>query len=328
MMELLEKLAKTFGPSGNETEVGNLIIDEIKNYVDDIKKDRLGNVIALKKGKSSSKIMTAAHMDQIGVMVTTVDKNGFLRFMSIGYVEPYVALSQKVIFKNGVVGTIWREEKKDIKNLKNSDLFIDIGAENREAALGKISIGEFGVFRSEFNIQGSRLSSGALDDRLGCYVLIETIKKLENPNSDVYFVFTVQEETYISGAMTSSYEIEPDSAIVVDVTATGDIPECRTMEVKLGDGCTIKVMDRGLICHPEIKDYLTRISEENGIKYQYEVLEAGTTDGYKIHTVKSGIKTGVISIPTRYIHSTQEQVDIRDVDNAIKLLTLALKNYK
>lgn len=327
-MEFLEKLVKTFGPSGNEAAVGNLIVDEITPYVDEIKRDRLGNVIALKKGTSGKKIMAAAHMDQIGIMVTAIDKNGFLRFTNIGYIDPYVALSQRIVFSSGIYGAIWREEKKDIKNLKLSDLYIDIGVQSREEAEKSIRIGEFGVFHSDFRVQGTKISSGALDDRLGCYVLIETLKKLNNPENDVYFVFTVQEETFISGAMTSSYAIEPESAIVVDVTSTGDTPECRTMEVKLGEGCTIKVMDRGLICHPDIKKYLAKISEENGIKYQYEVLEGGATDGFKIHTVRSGVKTGVVSIPTRYVHSTQEMVDVRDVENAIKLMTLALKNYK
>jgi tetrahedral aminopeptidase len=327
-MEILKKLTSAFGPSGYEDEVANIIIAEIKDFVDEIKKDRLGNVIALKRGNSSSKIMTCAHMDQIGVMITNVDKNGYLRFTNVGGLNPFVILGQRVLFKNETIGTVWREEKNEIKDLKLSNLYIDIGAHTMEEALKKVNVGDFGVFSSKLEIMGDRISSGALDDRIGCYILIETIKKMKKPEGDVYFVFTVQEETFVSGALTSAYAIEPDSAIAVDVTGTGDTPETHNMSVKLGEGCTIKVMDRGLICHPQIKKYLTDIAEKNQIKYQYEVLEFGATDGMAIHTSKTGVMTGVISIPSRYVHSPQEMVDMKDVSCAINLLTIALENYK
>lgn len=327
-MELLKKLVLTFGPSGNEDEVAEIIINEIKDYVDDIKIDRLGNVIALKVGTGIAKVMTTAHMDQIGVMITAVDKNGYLRFTNVGYVDPYVVLSHNVRFKNGTVGTIWREEKNEIKSLKLSNLYIDIGAKDFEDAIKKVNVGDFGVFASNFEVLGDRVSSGALDDRIGCYVLTETIKKMKKPTANVYFAFTVQEETYVSGAVTSAYSIEPDAAIVVDVTDTGDTPECNNMSIKMGEGCTIKVMDKGLICHPKIKKHLTKIAEKNNIKYQFEVLEFGTTDGSVIHTTRAGVLTGAISIPSRYIHSTQEMIDMKDVKGAIELLTNALEEYK
>lgn len=326
-MELLKKLTSAFGPSGYEDEVAEIIIEEIKDYVDEIRRDRLGNVIALKKGSGASKVMTTAHMDQIGVMITNIDKDGFLRFTNVGYVDPYVVLSHNVIFKNGTVGTVYKEDKADIKGLKLSNLYIDIGAPNKEEAMKLIGVGDFGVFLSKFTEQGNRVSSGALDDRIGCYVLIEAIKKMKKPSGDVYFVFTVQEETYTSGAVTSAYAIEPDAAIVVDVTATGDTPECNTMSVKMGEGCTIKVMDKGLICHPKIKNYLKSKAEENNISYQYEVMEFGATDGMMIHTSKTGVLTGVISIPSRYVHSPSEMVDKRDVECAINLLYKALESY-
>jgi tetrahedral aminopeptidase len=327
-MEILKKLTAAFGPSGYEDEVADIIIEEIKNFVDEVKKDRLGNVIALKKGTGSSKIMTCAHMDQIGAMITHIDKNGYLRFTNVGGLNPFVILGQRVIFKNGTMGTIWHEEKNELKNLKLSNLYIDIGVGTKEEALQKINVGDFAVFVSKLEVMGDRVSSGALDDRIGCYVLIETIKKMKKPEGDVYFVFTVQEETFVSGALTSAYSIEPDSAIAVDVTGTGDTPETHNMSVKMGEGCTIKVMDKGLICHPQIKRYLTELAEKNQIKYQYEVLEYGATDGMAIHTSKTGVMTGVISIPSRYVHSPQEMVDMKDVNGAISLLTIALESYK
>lgn len=327
-MEFLKKLVSEFGPSGYEGRISEVIINEIKDFVDEIKIDMLGNVIAIKNGSGVGKIMTTAHMDQIGIMVTSIDKNGYIRFTNVGYVDPYVAFSQKVKFKDGTIGTIWREEKNEIKNLKLSNLYIDIGVSNKEEALKKINIGDIGVFVSDFIVQGNRITSGALDDRIGCYILAETIKRMEKPESDVYFVFTVQEETFISGAVTSAYSIEPDSAIVVDVTDTGDTPECHTMSVGMGEGCTIKVMDKGLICHPKMKKYLSSVAENNNIKYQYEVLEFGATDGSVIHTSRTGVQTGVISIPSRYVHSPNEMVDMRDVECAVLLLTKALEEYK
>lgn len=327
-MELLRKLTGAFGPSGSEEQVAEIIAEEIRDYVDEIKIDRLGNVIALKKGSSINKVMATAHMDQIGIMVTDIDKSGFLRFTAVGYVDPYTVLYNSVVFKNGTVGIIGREEKKDIKNLKLGELYIDIGASSRDEAAKKINIGDFGVFKSLFVENGNRISTGAMDDRIGCYILIEAAKRIKNPKSDIYFVFTVQEESYTSGAATSAYAIEPDCAIVVDVTDTGDTPECNRMAVKMGGGAAIKVMDRGMITHPRVKRYLVDMAEKHEIKYQFEVLEYGSTDGAEIHVSKAGVMTGAISIPTRYIHTPQEIIDIEDIECSIELLTHALEEFE
>lgn len=327
-MELLKGLTGIFGPSGNEEDVASFIIEEMKDYVDEINIDRLGNVIALKKGSSINKIMTTAHMDQIGIMVTDIDKNGFIRFTSVGYVDPFTVLYHNVVFKNGTMGIIAREEKKNVKEIKLGDLYIDIGASTKEEALKLVNIGDFGVFKSNFIENGSRVSTGAMDDRIGCYVLMEAAKRIKNPKSDIYFVFTVQEESYLSGAATSAYAIEPDCAIVVDVTDTGDTPNCNRMSVKMGEGAAVKVMDRGMITHPRVKRYLIDKAEENNIKYQFEVLEYGATDGAEIHVSKSGVMTGAISIPSRYIHTPQEVVDMRDVEGAVQLLAKALEEFE
>lgn len=327
-LDLLKKLVSAFGPSGYEDEVAEIIIEEIGNFVDEIKIDRLGNVIALKKGKNQDgSIMTVAHMDQIGIVITSIDENGYLRFTGVGHLNPYAAISQCIVFKNRIIGYIVKEEISEIGNLKLSNLYIDIGTSSKEEVVQKINIGDFGVLFSNFIINGDRISSGALDNRIGCYVLTQTIRNIRKPEVDVYFVFTVQEETCMSGATTSAYEIEPDSAIVIDVTPSGDTPKGVTSSVKMGEGCTIKVMENGLICNPKIKQYLTDLAEKNNIKYQYEVLEGGSTDGSKIHISKTGVLTGVISIPSRYIHSSHEMVDVKDVNSAINLLTKALEEY-
>jgi putative aminopeptidase FrvX len=328
IMELLIELTRAFGPTGNEDNVAHIIVDEIKDYVDEVRRDRLGNVIGVKRGKAVGKMMIAAHMDQIGIMINEIDKNGFLRFVSAGYVDPFTILYHNVVFKNGTVGIVAKEEKKENKDLKLGDLYIDIGAKSREEAMEKVNIGDFGVFKSNFVVNGNRVSSGAIDDRIGCYILIETIKRIKNFNYDLYFVFTVQEESYFSGAATSAYAIEPDCAIVVDVTDTGDTPNCNRMAVKLGEGPAIKVMDKRMIAHPKMKNHLVETAKKNNIKYQFEVLERGTTDGAEIHVSRSGVLTGAISIPTRYIHTPQEQVDMSDVEGAIKLLIKAIETYR
>lgn len=327
-MELLKKLTGTFGPSGYEGKIAEVIMEEIKPYVDEIRQDRLGNVIALKKGNGKGKLMMAAHMDQIGIMVTDIEKEGFLRFVAVGGVSPYVILGHNVVFENGTVGVISKESKIEMKDLKLKDMFIDIGACCKEEAIKLVNIGEFGVFKSHFVVNGDIASSGAMDNRLSCYVQIEAAKRMKKSEYDAYFVFTVQEETFGSGGATSAYAINPDAAIAVDVTATGDTPNCHRMAVKLGNGAAIKVMDRGMITHPMIKKYLEETAIKHNIKFQFEVLEFGGTDGAEIHVSRSGVPTGVISIPTRYIHTPTETVDMKDVESVIDLLVKAIEDYR
>lgn len=327
-MELLKKLTGAYGPSGNEDKVAEIIMEEIKLYVDEVKRDRLGNVIALKKGNGKGKLMMAAHMDQIGVMITEVEKEGFLRFVNVGGVYPHVILGHNVVFENGTTGVIAAEGKIEMKDLKLRDMYIDIGASSKEEAAKSVKIGDFGVFKSNFVVNGDRVSSGAMDNRVSCYIQIEAAKKMKKAEYDAYFVFTVQEETYTSGAATSAYAIEPDAAIVVDVTATGDTPNCPRMAVKLGEGAAIKIMDRGMITHPKMKKFLEETAVKHNIKFQFEVLEFGGTDGMEIHVTKAGVPTGVISIPTRYIHTPIETISMSDVENVIELLVKAIEDYR
>ncbi|KRQ87946.1 putative aminopeptidase YsdC [Caloramator mitchellensis] len=326
-MELLKELTSIYGPSGREDKVADFIIDNIKQYVDEVKKDTLGNVISVKKGKGQKKLMFAAHMDQIGVMITFIDDNGFLRFTNIGGVNPYSLLFKRIVFKNGVEGIVSKEAKADIKDLNLKDMFIDIGAKNKEEAKQKVNIGEFGVFKSDFIDLGNSISSAAFDDRIGCYALIEAAKRIKENNGDIYFVFTVQEEVGLRGAKVAAYSIEPDIAIAVDVTGTGDTPNCNRMAVKFGEGAAIKIMDRGFIVHPQIKELLINVAERNNIKYQYEILEMGTTDAAEIHISKAGAPSGVVSIPTRYIHSHSETVDKDDLKAAIDLLVKVAEEF-
>jgi endoglucanase len=321
MIDLLNKLTQTYGPSGNEELVREVIMNEIKEYVDEIDIDPLGNLIARKKG-DGKKLMFAAHMDEIGLIVTYIDKEGFLRFSNVGGVSQYYSLFQRVKFKNGIIGILGYEEKiEEMKDLKIEKMYIDIGAKSREEAEKLVNIGDVACFAGDFHYNLNKVSSKALDDRLGCYMLIEVIKALKNHSNDLYFVFTVQEELGLRGAKTSAFSVSPDYAIAVDVTDTGDTPGSKPMALKLGRGPAIKVKDNSIITHPFVRTLMIDTAKETGIPYQLEVLERGGTDSGAIHLTKGGIPSGVLSIATRYIHSPAEMVDFDDVKNGIALLT-------
>jgi len=318
-MEFLEKLTQSFSPSGREEEICDIIFEEIKDYADSVYKDTLGNLIVRKEG-NGKKIMFSAHTDEIGIMITYIDDKGFLRFSPIGWVDPFYALYQRVKFQSGITGVISYEEKTDaIKDIKMKNLFIDIGAKDKEEAQKMVAIGDTAQFVGDFVINGDRVMSKTLDNRAGVYVLTEAIKKIKS-NNDLYFVFTSQEEVGLRGAKTSTFDIFPDFAIAVDVTDTGDTPECNYMAVSLGDGPCIKIKDQSVICDRELVQRIKSVATNNSIPYQLEVLEHGGTDAGAMHITRSGVKTGAISIPTRYIHSTCETCDINDIKNAILLV--------
>lgn len=326
MKELIKKLVEIHGPSGSEEAIQAVLRQEIKDYVDEVRVDALGNLIATKKGKGGKKVMLAAHMDEIGLMVTHIDDKGFLRFAPIGGVSPYVLLGQRVVFGNGTVGVIGTEKIDDIKDLRMEKLFIDIGATDRSTAEAKVKVGDSAGYWRTLDDLGNRLVAKSMDDRIGCAILVEVARRLKETRHEVYFVFTVQEEVGIRGARTSAYGVSPDLGIAVDVTRTGDTPKSITMEVALGKGAAIKVKDSGVIAHPGIKRMLTETARQNGIPYQLEVLEQGGTDAAAIQLTKEGVPVGVISIPTRYIHTPSEMVDLGDVEAVVTLLVKVLES--
>lgn len=322
--ELLKNLLSVYSPSGNENNIREFIKSEIKEYVDEMDVDALGNLIAIKKG-NGKKVMIAAHMDQIGLMVTDIDDKGFLRFTNVGGISPFVSLSQKVVFENGVVGIIGSEPMEDIGKLKLENMYIDIGVFSKEEAEAKINIGDICVYKTEFDENENAVSSKCLDDRVGCFVSIETIKNIKDNVNDLYFVFTVQEEVGLRGAKTSAYRINPDIGIALDVTGSGDTPKAKTFAVGLGKGTAIKVKDNSILTHPRVRELMVDVAKENNIKYQMEVLEFGGTDSGAIHLTREGIPSGVISIPTRYVHSTAEMASKDDILSSIDLLTKILE---
>ncbi len=317
--KLLRELVGIFGPSSREDIVREFITNEIKDYVDEIRVDALGNLIAHKKAEGK-KVMISAHMDQIALMVIDIDDNGFIRFTNIGGISPSVSISQQVIFENGTRGIIAAEPIEDISKLKLEDMYIDIGAFSKEEAKNKVEIGDICIYESEFIENENIVCSRYLDDRVGCFIAIEAIKSIKKAKNDLYFVFSVQEEVGLRGAKTAAYSIDPDIGISLDVTMTGDTPKAKRLAVGLNKGAAIKVKDNSIICHPKIKDLLVKLARENEIPYQMEILELGGTDSGAIHLSREGVPSGVISIPTRYVHSTREMASRNDIKNCTKLL--------
>ncbi|HHW22953.1 MAG TPA: M42 family metallopeptidase [Clostridiaceae bacterium] len=328
MFDIIKKLAQTYGPSGNEKKVAEAIIEMVKGKVDEIKTDPLGNLICVKKGTGGTgkKIMLAAHMDEIGVIVSHIDDKGFLRFSNIGGLPPHVILGQRVVFENGTVGVIWYEEDtEDKKNVKLEKMYIDIAAGSEKEAGNHVKIGDMAVFAADTISQNGRVISKALDDRVGCAVLVQLALNEPKTENDIYYVFTTQEEVGLRGARTAAFGIVPDMALAVDVCDTGDTPNCKPMSVRLGEGPTVKIKDSSVISHPMVKDRLIDAARKNNIPYQLEVMLRGGTDAGSIHVTAGGIPSGGVSIPTRYVHNTAEMVDINDVENAVKLLEAFVK---
>jgi putative aminopeptidase FrvX len=326
MKELIKKLTETYGPSGREEQIREIIKEEIKELADEVRVDTMGNLIALKRGRGSGlKVMLAAHMDEIGIIVTHVDEKGFLRFAPVGGMRPLALLGGRVVFADGTVGTfgLEKQEPDEEKKVPGLDkLYLDVGAKDKGSV--PVGVGAIACFQRPFTAQGDRLMAKAFDDRIGCAVLIQVMRDLEASPHDVYFVFSVQEEVGLRGAITSAYSIQPDLGISVDVTGTGDTPEARTLAVSLGEGPAVKVKDRGMLAHPAVKDLLVETAEELGIPYQLEVLEGGTTDAMAIQVSREGVPAGCLSIPCRYVHTPSEMVDHHDVLNAVKLLVALL----
>ncbi len=319
MKELIKELVESFGPSGYENEIAKTIRGYIQDQVDELYTDALGSLIAVKRGRGQGKkVMFSAHADEIGVVITHIDDQGFLRFSNVGGLNPLTLLGNRVRFSNGTVGVIGKE-KGDPKDLSLDKMYIDIGADSKESATSKVNVGDFAIINREFADLGKRLIAKSMDDRVGCAVLIEVIRQLQPSPHDLYFVFSTQEEVGLRGARTSAYGIDPDLGVALDVTLTGDTPEAPRMDVGLGKGAAIKVKDSSMITHPKVKELMVQIATDQSICYQLEILERGGTDAGAIHLTRAGVPSGTISIPCRYVHSASEMVDIDDVKACIDL---------
>lgn len=326
-------LSAAFGPSGRETDTIQAIREVTADNVQDIGDwnhhiDTMNNLIYHRKG-SGKKILLAAHMDSIGIVVTHIDDKGFARFAQVGGFMLGDLIDRRVRFQNGTRGVISFEEKTEFSKLGFDNLFLDIGAASKEEAEKLIQVGDFAVYDEQPHKQGDVVCAPYLDNRIGCVTLIGVMAQLaELPcDSDVYVAFTAQEEVGLRGAQTAAFAIQPEYAIAVDVTDTGDLPERKyPMAVKMGEGPAVKIMDHSVICDQQVKQTLYRVAQENDIPVQREIMEFGGTDTGAIQRTAGGVKAGAVSIPTRYIHSAAEMANLRDVEQAIRLIAHAVSD--
>lgn len=319
ILATLQALNACHGPAGDERAVAEAICSMAAPYSDEQWFDTMGNLIVHKKG-NGPKIMFAAHMDSIGMIVTHIEENGFLRIGKVGGLDLNALLYIPVRFSNGIRGCLGMDESADVKKLAIEDLFIDIGAHSREEAESKVHIGDTAVFDSPAFIVGDRLVSPYLDNRISCLVQLGALESLKDSDNDLYFVFTTQEEVGLRGAKTAAYAIDPEYAVAIDVTVSDDEPGAKHFGSSvLGKGAAIKIMDNSVICHPQMVAKLTELAKENQVTHQADVIRAGGTDAGAIHVSRAGVYTGGISIPCRYIHTPTEMVQISDVEACIQL---------
>ncbi len=328
MIDLIQKLVEAHGPSGFEDTVRDLIRPEVEGLVDELTVDAMGNLIATRhaaEGDSPQTVMVAAHMDEIGIMVSHITEHGFLRFTNIGGVFPHTLLGRRVQFSNGVVGIVGADRLESREQLHPLNKhFIDVGATSRDDV--PVKVGDVASFIAPFIVQGTRLTAKSMDDRIACAIAIEALRRLDGvalPHN-LHVVFSVQEEVGVRGAEAAAGRLAPDIGIAIDVTLTGDLPEARPMEVALGAGPAIKVKDSGMIAHAGLVRLMRRRAEESDLAYQLEVLEGGSTDARAMQVAGPGSAAGCISIPCRYVHTQSETVDQNDVDGAVALLVSLL----
>jgi len=341
MKSLIKELSDAFGPAGFENEVRGIILNYIDGLVDEVKNDKIGNIIATKNGDPKyPTILLAAHMDEVGLLITNIDENGFLRFYPLGGIDPRILYGQKVIISthegkkiHGFIGAkpphILTEEEKN-KAVQIQDLFIDIGASSREEAkkMG-VDIGCVAVFDAHFvDLGNNRIMGKAFDDRIGVSILIEILNKLKDKDYNIVAAFTTQEELGLRGARIAAWQINAEYAIVVEGTTAGDVPgvDEYLQSTCLGAGPAITIADKSIIANPIVVQLLIASAKQLEIPYQFKRAVIGGTDAGVIYLTKEGILTGVVSVPCRYIHGPYSIADINDVVNTVRLVYQTIKN--
>ena len=324
LRDTLQTLLSVYGPTGQESAVADKLRELLDGHVDSMKTDVLGNLIVEKFGadENAKTIMISAHMDHIGLVVTDIEKEGFLRVNAVGGISPKSVWGRKVVFADGTAGIcVIEPNTKGKAQPELSDLFIDIGAESREEAEKLVKIGDVAVYAPDFtNLGRHKVASPAMDDRCACALLAELLMYAEGQKNNLVGVFSTQEEVGTRGAKVAAYAVQPDIGLALDVTAWGDTPETKLPAVKLGAGPAVKIMDRSMIASPSVRDALFEAAQAAGVEVQREVLAFGGTDGGAIQLSRGGVPTGTLSIPCRYVHSANEVIDLRDMEGALKVL--------
>lgn len=320
LLELIQTLNAAHGPSGDEGGIRERLAELARPLADEISTDTMGNLIVRKLG-SGPRVMLCAHMDSIGFIVTHVEENGFLRVGRLGGISPKEAAYTPVRFAGGVRGVIVPEEKADFGKLKLDECYVDIGAKDRETALKAVAVGDTMIYDSPCFTNQGKVVSPYLDNRISCAILLKVLEEMELCPNDLYVVFTVQEEVGLRGAKPAAWAVDPDYAVVVDVTDVDDTPgseKCGT--VRLGKGPAIKIMDSSVICHPDMIQKLESQAKTLDMPTQRDIMRAGGTDAGVMHTTRIGVRTGGVSVPCRYIHTPVEMADLQDARDCAKLL--------
>ena len=336
-LELLQRLTEPIGVPGAEDEVRAVIENLVRPYVDELRVDALGNLMATRRGSGAVRLMLDAHMDEIGFMVSYIEENGFLRLAPLGGWDARIIPSHLVTVITdagdrvaGVVGSLPPHVLDDEERRKPpvmEDLFVDIGASSAKevAALG-IRVGSPAVIAYPgVRLQGSRVAMRALDDRAGCAVLIRVLERLarEEPEVTVVANFAAAEEVGLRGAQTAAFQIDPDLALAVETTVAADVPGVRPSRqpTRVGGGPAITVADRSLIADRGVVRALVETAESAGIPYQYKLPSFGSTDAGAIQRSRGGVRAGVVSIPARYIHAPFSLIDLNDFEHTVELVT-------
>ncbi len=327
MKELVGLLTSAYGPPGNEDEVRAIIQEKVSPFVDEVATDALGNLIATRRGHSkAASVMVVAHMDEPGVIVTHVEDEGFVRFNVVGRVPPHFLLGARVRFSGGFEGVIYAENPDKVKDLEPKKYFIDTGLGTTTGE--SLKVGGMGVFSGEFQDLGGLWMGKALDDRLGCAVLIEAARELaRDPETanHVAFVFSSQSNLGVRGSRTSAYGVSPALGLAVEVVEAQDTPKSERPGVSLGKGVAIKVKDGAVIAHGGVRSLLEETAHKSGIPFQKDVQEKGISDAAGIQLSKAGVPVGALSVPCRYRHTASEAVDPGDVASCSRLLVAVLR---
>lgn len=320
---LLEKLINAFGVSGYEKEIRNVIKEEVKDYADEITVDALGNLIVYKAGvgENKKKIMASAHMDEIGFQVVKIDEKGQIRVRALGGIPVIGTAMNRVKFRNGIIGLVASTIKEKELTNDTKKLYIDIGASSKEEAEKYLKVGDVAAYVGDYaELKEDNVTGKALDDRIGCYILIEALKKIDKPYNDLYFVFSTQEEVGLRGATVAAERIKPEIGIALDVTTAHDYPNCPEGSNKVGGGTAIKVSDGSVICNEYLVEEMVNCAKENEIAYQLDVIDAGGTDAGAINKSYFGVRATGISVATRYVHGPNALISMKDTEASIELL--------
>ena len=325
MKSTIKKLAEAYGPSGREDAIRAIVADEIRGNVQSIEISPLGSLHAFMNRGGKRKVMLAAHMDEIGVIVSHVDQHGCARFQPMGNLDLEALPGHGARFPGEIVGVFGLDlERSGEKPPRVGEYFIDFGTDGKQGC--PVGVGDFGVLDRPFLDLGRRLVAKSLYARIGVAILIEVIRRIPETPHELQFAFTVQEEVGGRGGTTSTFMLDPDVAIAVDAAANWDLPAWRAkMALMLGKGPAMNVWHTRMLSDPRLLRHMAGVASETGIAYQMDVRQSGEAEATPIQLTKAGVPWGCISVPVRYGHTPSEMVDYGDVEQTVRLLLELIK---